>query len=164
AACRGELRAEETDDHSRPHRTRLRSARSLESAASRSVTDDRGILVVCTANQCRSPLAAALLQAELERRGVDLAVSSAGLLEEQQPVTEATSAVAHALNLDLSRHESRRLVPSLVRNAELVIGMERHHVREAVVLDPSAWSRTFTLKEIVRRAEALGGRGDDEAF
>ena len=34
--------------------------------------------------------------------------------------------------------------------------MERQHVREVVVLDQRAWSRAFTLKELVRRA--LGGR------
>jgi protein-tyrosine phosphatase len=105
-----------------------------------------------------------MLQVELDRRGIDLPVSSAGLLGEQQPATEATSDVAREFDLDLSRHESRQLAPSLVRNANLVIGMERRHVREAVLLDPGAWPRTFTLKEIVRRAESLGARSDGEAF
>ena len=36
------------------------------------------------------------------------------------------------------------------------IGMAREHVREAVVLVPDALARTFTLKELVRGAEAIG--------
>jgi hypothetical protein len=40
--------------------------------------------------------------------------------------------------------------------------MERAIVRAAVVLDPTAWSRTFTLKELVRRADAIGKRPTDE--
>jgi len=31
-----------------------------------------------------------------------------------------------------------------------------------VVLDPAAWTRTFTLKELVRRGEHIGGRRSDE--
>jgi protein-tyrosine phosphatase len=105
-----------------------------------------------------------MLRAELSARGVELPVSSAGLLGEQQPVTDATSDVAQALDLDLSGHESQLLAPQLVRGAELVIGMERRHVREAVVLDPSAWPRTFTLKELVRRGEAVGARADRDSL
>ena len=123
-----------------------------------------GILVVCTANQCRSPLAAAMLRAALEQRGVALPVSSAGLVGDQQPVTEETSDVAQAFGLDLGAHESRRLETGLVRDAALVIGMERRHVREAVVLDPAAWPHTFTLKELVRRGEATGKRATGEAL
>ena len=36
------------------------------------------VLVVCSANQCRSPLAAALLVDRLARRGIATAVISAG--------------------------------------------------------------------------------------
>lgn len=45
-----------------------------------------------------------------------------------------------------------------VRSADLLIGMAREHVREAVVLDPDAFARTFTLRELVRRGEAVGHR------
>jgi protein-tyrosine phosphatase len=126
--------------------------------------DAAEILVVCTANQCRSPLAAAMLRAALEQRGVDRPVSSAGLVADQQPVTEQTSDVAQAFGLDLGEHESQRLETELVRDAALVIGMERRHVREAVVLDPAAWPRTFTLKELVRRGEATGKRASGEVL
>jgi protein-tyrosine-phosphatase len=45
----------------------------------------------------------------------------------------------------------------LVRFADLVIGMGRSHVREVAVLVPEAFSRSFTLKELVRIASPRGG-------
>ena len=46
--------------------------------------------------------------------------------------------------------------------ADLVIAMTRAHVREIVALDPSAWERTFTLKELARlvRRERLAEVGE----
>jgi protein-tyrosine-phosphatase len=50
----------------------------------------------------------------------------------------------------------------MVHGADLVIGMERLHAREAIVLGDSLLSRCFTLKELVRRGEAAGARRQDE--
>jgi protein-tyrosine-phosphatase len=46
----------------------------------------------------------------------------------------------------------------MLRDADLVVGMAKEHVREAVLLVPDTWSKAFTLKEIVRRGEAVGAR------
>jgi protein-tyrosine-phosphatase len=40
--------------------------------------------------------------------------------------------------------------------------MAREHVREVAVLDPSALAKSFTLKELVDRARAVGPRPADE--
>jgi protein-tyrosine phosphatase len=64
--------------------------------------------------------------------------------------------------LDTSGHVSRRLRPDLVTGVDLVIGMARRHVREAVALAPAVMGRAFTLKEIVRRGEERGARSPDE--
>jgi protein-tyrosine-phosphatase len=42
--------------------------------------------------------------------------------------------------------------------------MAREHLREAVVVHPDAWPRTFTLKELVRRAEQVGPRSPGQPF
>lgn len=60
--------------------------------------------------------------------------------------------------LDLGAHRSVPLTPGQVATADLLIGMTRQHVREAVVLEPDAIARTFTLRELVRRAEVVGPR------
>lgn len=121
------------------------------------------VLVVCTANQCRSPLAAAALSDRLHRLGVDVTVASAGTRAyDGAPATDSTRAAAARVGLDLSAHRSRRTDPDLVRGADLVLTMARHHLREVVVLDPTAFPRAFTLKEIVRRGGDLDpvGLGD----
>lgn len=112
------------------------------------------LLIVCTGNICRSPMAAALLGEHLAERGLDTHVHSAGLLESGRPASDHGVAVMAERGLDTSCHRSRRLEPWLVRDADLVVGMSRGHVREVVALEPDAWPRTFTLKELVRRGEA----------
>jgi protein-tyrosine phosphatase len=120
------------------------------------------VLLVCTANQCRSPLAGALLAAALATRGVTAEIETAGLASAGYPATEPTVTVAARLALDLSGHRSRLLTPTAIESADLVLGMERFHVREVVVTVPAAWPRVFTLKEFVRRAGAVGRRRADE--
>jgi low molecular weight protein-tyrosine phosphatase len=120
------------------------------------------VLVVCTANRCRSPLAAALLTNALARRGQPAMVETAGLRSAGLPATHETVLVAGRRGFDLGDHESRRLARDEVERVDLVVGMERLHVREIVAASRSAWPRTFTLKELVRRGEAIGPRASDE--
>jgi protein-tyrosine phosphatase len=114
------------------------------------------VLVVCRANQCRSPLAAALLADRLERLGIAAVVTSSGTdATSGVPATDGTRTAASRLGLDLSAHRSRPTTAEMVRDADLVLAMERAHVREVVVLDPTAFARSFTLKELVRRGEGF---------
>lgn len=122
------------------------------------------VLIVCTANRCRSPLAAALLDAALTRRGQTVEVLTAGLGAPGLAATDETILVAARHDLDLTDHRSRGIDRALVARADVVLAMERRHVREVVVDDPSAWPRTFTLKELVRRGTAIGPRPDDESL
>ena len=42
--------------------------------------------------------------------------------------------------------------------------MAREHLRHAVVTLPAAWPRAFTLRELVRRGAAVGGRRPGESL
>lgn len=106
-------------------------------------------------------MAEALLRHHLEKRGRDAVVSSAGLLEDGHPAAPEVVALLSARGIDLSGHRSRRLVAPLIEGSDLVLAMAREHLREAVLLVPSAFGRIFTLKEIVRRGEAVGPVGSD---
>lgn len=122
------------------------------------------VLLVCTGNTCRSPMAEVLLRRALADRGVPARVCSAGLLAGGQPAAaEAVQAMA-ARGLDLAGHQSHRITTEDVRGADLVLGMAREHVRDVVVLEPAAWPRTFTVKELVRRGAHLGPRAPDEPW
>jgi len=122
------------------------------------------ILLVCTANQCRSPMAEGLLRRLFARAGVGAQVGSAGLLPGGVPATADAIATMADRGIDLRDHISRTLDRELVRATPLVLGMARVHVREACVRYGAPIERTFTLKEFVRRGEQAGGREADESM
>jgi protein-tyrosine phosphatase len=120
------------------------------------------ILVVCTANQCRSPMAAALLDRELARCGVPAQVRSAGTnaVAEVPPTDDAIS-VMKADGLDISTHRSRPVEAEDLDRADVIITMTRGHLRDLATRSPVAFPRLFTLKELARRAQDQP-RGEDE--
>jgi len=131
----------------------------------RIVTDSAPhLLFVCTANIVRSPIAAALLEMRLKEPAPEVVVESAGLRETDATLDNGALRVLDRQGVDLRRHHSRAIDSEMVGGATLVLGLEREHVREAVLLDPSVWPRTFTLKEIVRRGEATGARRPGESI
>ena len=122
------------------------------------------ILVVCTANQCRSPLTAVLLRSHAAERELPVEVASAGVQAVSgMPATAPTVDAARRLGADLVTHRSTPLASGAVRSANLVLGLERRHVQEIVLVDPRAFVKTFTLKELVRRGGDAGARRPDES-
>ena len=96
------------------------------------------VLIVCTANQYRSPLAEALLREALVKLGrTDIAVRSAGT----DAVTGAQ--IADSVLIQLARdgihptHTSARpLTSQLVERADLILTAERSHRSKVVRLSP----------------------------
>ncbi len=119
-------------------------------------TNTKRILLVCTGNICRSPLAAALLERALTERGIEgIAVASAGTgAWDGAPVSEGAYLVGLERRLDLSGHRARLLTRELVESAELVLTMARHH--RARVDELGGEGRVFVLGE-------YAGREGDEA-
>ncbi len=126
------------------------------------------ILLVCTGNTCRSPMAAALMRRrlakklgttedQLEQQG--LWVSSAGIaaMTGGRASPEAVT-VMQERGLDLSAHESQPLSDRLVRFADLLLTMTRNH-REAILAQwPDAAARTHVLgRQHGDVADPIGG-------
>src|SRR5512134_2669159 len=103
-------------------------------------------------------MAAALLR---DRRP-SLAVVSAGLLPGGASTPRHAVRAMAVRGLDVSGHVSRRLGPPDLAAADLVVTLERRHLREAVVADHDVLGRAFTLKELVRRGEEAGARRPGE--
>ena len=116
------------------------------------------MLLVCTGNQCRSPLAAALLEDRLARRGCALTVGSAGLTSEGVAAPPEVGEVLAAVGLDIGDHRSRRVTSQLLADAALVVTMTRQQLVELSAAAPDEWSHCFTLRELVARGEAVGPR------
>lgn len=109
-------------------------------------------------------MAAALLARRLADRGVPAEVVSAGLLAGGAAASRRALQAMADRGLDLSGHRARRVDPGDVAAADLVIGMERRHVREATAEVPEALAWSFTLRDLVARAEAAEPRRADESL
>jgi len=120
------------------------------------VTKTIQILLVCTGNICRSPLAAALLERALAERAIEgIDISSAGTgAWDGAPVSEGAYLVGLERGLDLSGHRARLLTRELVQAADLVLTMARHH--RARVDELGGEGHVFVLGE-------YAGRESDEA-
>ncbi len=103
-------------------------------------------------------MAEVMLRHRLDERGVPAEISSAGFVTEDRPASPPAVELLAGRGMDLRAHRSRRITIDHLGDPDLVLCMERMHVREIAVLDREAFARTFTLPDLARRAEAHGPR------
>ena len=113
------------------------------------------VLVLCTANRCRSPLLAAMLGRATAERGLPVVVTSAGLRSPGHPVEPGSRDQAALRGLDLGDHVSRRVEAADLEAADLVLTAGFTQLRDAVALQTSCWPRTFAVRDFVRRAQRI---------
>jgi len=94
--------------------------------------DRVNILVVCTGNSCRSPMAEGLLRDRLERFAPGrYVVRSAGTITEEGLKASLTAVeVLREKGVDISNHRSRPLDEELVEWAHLILPMTADHLGE----------------------------------
>lgn len=88
------------------------------------------ILFVCSANQCRSPMAEALFKSILDDAGVlsNWRVASAGTwAEDGVPATDLARQVMRERGLDIEEHRSQPVSGELLAEFDLVLVMEDRH-------------------------------------
>ncbi len=115
------------------------------------------ILVVCSGNTCRSPLAEALLIARLRATpGLDdIVVSSAGTSAwDGAPASEGAYLVALERGLDLSGHRARMLTANLVGDADLILTMTDAHALR--VADLGGAGKVYPLAAFARADAPVG--------
>lgn len=124
------------------------------------------ILVVCSGNICRSPVAAALLQQSFP----DKVISSAGVAVEASGLSghemEACARrVAEAQGLVCPSHSAQQLTSSMVSQADIILVMETHHRHEIARRFPVALAKTFLLGNWLEKCEIDDPyRKSEEAF
>lgn len=117
------------------------------------------IVTVCTANICRSPMAAALLQHALAAQPEPLRsykVISAGVSAHAgEPVSENSIVALKKVGLDISAHRSQPLSQRLLDEALLILCMTESHrtmiVRQANPLPKNL----FLFREFMPKPEDL---------
>jgi protein-tyrosine-phosphatase len=102
------------------------------------------VLVVCTGNSCRSPMAQGILAGLLESEPV-LVYSAGTDAPAGMPATAHAVTAASELGADIGMHRAQQLTRELVRSADLILVMEEYHRQRVVELDPDAADRTKML-------------------
>jgi protein-tyrosine phosphatase len=104
------------------------------------------VLLVCTANICRSPMAEVLWREAAAGRRRPLTVGSAGVEAEPGRAADGTAVELMALRgLDLSEHRAERFRADLALESELILVMERDHQRRIQALAPALAGRVQLL-------------------
>ncbi|MGE5674888.1 MAG: low molecular weight protein arginine phosphatase [Mycobacterium leprae] len=110
----------------------------------------RRVLIVCSGNTCRSPMAAALLD-KLWRQSNpawELSIVSAGT--SAYPGAEASQHALTAMQkrqIDLSGHRSRMVDDALLSSVDLVLTMTHRHKEHILNLMPELAGRVFAMGE-----------------
>ncbi len=107
------------------------------------------ILLVCSGNTCRSPMAQAMLQQMLRNtHNKEITVKSAGLYtSDGLPASEAARLVMEEMGLDLSGHTSQKVNEALMAETELVLTMTEEQRQNLAAAFPQKKQQIFTLGE-----------------
>ncbi len=115
------------------------------------------ILVVCTANICRSPVAEAVLRDRLQRQGLhDWTVASAGTwaLDGRGASQHSFTIMAEA-GFDLASHSARTIDETMLAEADLALCMESGHVEALQAEFSQHRNKIFLLSEMVERKYSI---------
>ena len=113
-----------------------------------SVLKPFSITFICTGNRFRSPLAEAFVR-QLTL-GLPVTTESYGTLpKENTPALREALDIALGCGIALGDHRSRYVNKASLRDADLVLGFEPNHVRQAVVDAGAPRDRSFLMDEFV---------------
>jgi protein-tyrosine-phosphatase len=129
---------------------------------------ERLFLFVCSGNTCRSPMAAAMANAEIARRlnipvdaleTVNVRALSAGVSARVgAPMTPEADEVLRELQVPVKPHAARSLTPELAQRAELIFCMTSEHRQKVIEMLPSVAGKTYCL-DLQRDVDDPIGKG-----
>ena len=116
---------------------------------------ERLLLFVCSGNTCRSPMAAAIANAEIAQRlripmeqlqTVNVRAMSAGVSARVgEPLTAEAQDALQSLNVPVAPHAARNLTAALAQQAEMIFCMTSAHRDAVIKMLPNVAHKTFCL-------------------
>jgi protein-tyrosine phosphatase len=112
------------------------------------------LVIVCTGNRARSPIAEAFLRAYVG--DLPVRIRSVGTLDvgPAPPLREAIQA-ADRHGLDIRAHRARCLRSERLDDVDLVVGFEKSHLTRAMAECGAPRARVFALSQLVTLLEAI---------
>ena len=127
----------------------------LKLRSARAPVPERLFLFVCSGNTCRSPMAAALANAEIAARlgiayealeTVNVRALSAGVSARVgAPLTDEASEVLRSLSVPVRPHAARNLTAELAERAEMIFCMTKAHRQAVIEMLPAVAGKTYCL-------------------
>jgi protein-tyrosine-phosphatase len=124
-------------------------------ASTQTVAPSRTFLFVCSGNTCRSPMAAAITNAEIATRlnipfesleTVNVRALSAGISAKVgAPLTAEAQQVLRSLNVPVGPHAASNLTFELADQAEMIFCMTSAHRKAVIEMIPSVAGKTYCL-------------------
>jgi protein-tyrosine-phosphatase len=122
------------------------------------------ILVVCTGNTCRSPLARAMIADYLDKSALkgSFAISSGGIsaLNGMFATAQAIQ-VARELGLNLTKHVAKRISGRMLNKSDLILCMTRAHKFHLLHNFENLFGKCFTLAECTLSQDISDPYGKD---
>ena len=132
-----------------------------ESGNQQAITPLR-VLVVCTGNICRSPLAEYALRGQLDPAVFRIASAGTRAVPNGRVPQEQVQ-IAESLGITgISTHIARQVTAESIAQADLILTASRHRRRRVVRTVPSAVKYTFTIRELARVSQTI--TDEDLAF
>jgi len=106
------------------------------------------VMMVCTGNTCRSPMAEGILKklARQDKLGyMDVISSGVGTYDGYPVSTNAVKACQNA-GIDISYSHSTQLVPDLINESDLIFALALNHYNKMVQYFPNDKHKIFMLK------------------
>lgn len=120
------------------------------------------ILVVCTGNICRSPIAERILRRLFSNKKIDSA-GVAALVD--HPADESAIKVAEKHNIKLDGHKGKQFTSKLGREYDLILVMEHYHLEKVSDIAPETRGKTMLLGHWLNQKEIPDPyKKSDEAF